>query len=208
MVVFAVGLNGRRVGTDDVWLLAAARGLQGLAAAASVPAALRLLTSVVPDGPARKRAIAGWSAAGAAAGGSGLVIGGVFTELLSWRAVFWITIVMAALLVVAVLRLVAPDPPPDTRVRIGGWSAALLAGAAMGVVAGATLLGDRTTAVLAWGALAVGVLSAIGFARVERRARHPLVVPEARRSPHIWWGAFGSFFNTATTSASITVATL
>jgi MFS family permease len=56
--------------------------------------------------------------------------------------------------------------------------------------------------------MAVGVLSAGGFAVVERRASHPLVPPEARLSPLVRWGAFGSFFNTATTSSSFTVATL
>jgi MFS family permease len=39
---------------ESVWLLAAARGLQGLAAATSVPSALRLLTTVVPEGPPRR----------------------------------------------------------------------------------------------------------------------------------------------------------
>lgn len=53
-----------------------------------------------------------------------------------------------------------------------------------------------------------GVLAAAGFARLERRASHPLVPSAARRSPVLRWGAFGSFFNTATTSSSITVATL
>jgi len=35
-----------------------------LAAPASVPCALRLLTTVAPDGPPRRRAIAAWSAGG------------------------------------------------------------------------------------------------------------------------------------------------
>ena len=55
---------------------------------------------------------------------------------------------------------------------------------------------------------AVGVVVTAAFVMVERRASTPLVAPEARHSPHLRWGAFGSFFNTATTSSSITVATL
>jgi MFS family permease len=62
-------------------ILTAARCLQGVAAAMSVPSALRLLTTITADGPQRRKAIAVWSAAGAAAGASGLVAGGVVTDL-------------------------------------------------------------------------------------------------------------------------------
>jgi MFS family permease len=192
---------------QSVWVLAVARALQGTAAAASVPAALRLLTTVVPDGPARRRAVAGWSAAGAAAGASGFVVGGVLTELVSWRAVFWMNIGLAALLAGAIARLIGRDQPGAEVTRIGSLSATLLSGGAMGIVAGTTLLGEQSLAMLAGGVTAVGVMAAAGFTLVDRRAVHPLVAPAARRSPVLRWGAFGSFFNTATTSSSITVAT-
>ena len=70
-------------------VLTAARCLQGAAAALSVPSALRLLTTITSDGPQRERAIAAWSASGAAAGASGFVVGGVVTYMVGWRAVFW-----------------------------------------------------------------------------------------------------------------------
>jgi MFS family permease len=69
-------------------LLTAARCLQGGAAALSVPSALRLLATSTSDGPQREKAIAAWSASGAAAGASGFVVGGVVTYLVGWRAVF------------------------------------------------------------------------------------------------------------------------
>src|ERR1700760_4804783 len=56
------------------------RCLQGAAAALSVPSALRLLTTITSDGSQRERAIAAWSASGAAAGASGFVVGGVVTS--------------------------------------------------------------------------------------------------------------------------------
>ena len=60
--------------------------------------ALRLLTTMTPDGPIRQRAIAVWSAAGAAAGASGFVVGGIVTDLASWRVVFWAFLPLAAAL--------------------------------------------------------------------------------------------------------------
>src|ERR1700751_211875 len=70
-------------------VLTAARCLQGGAAALSVPSALRLLTTITSDGPQRRKAIAVWSAAGEAAGASGVVVGGVVAYLVGGRAVFW-----------------------------------------------------------------------------------------------------------------------
>ena len=81
---------------SSVTALTAGRCLQGAAAAASVPSALRLLTTVTAEGPERRRAIAAWSAAGAAAGASGFVVGGVVTDLASWRFVFWAYLPIAA----------------------------------------------------------------------------------------------------------------
>jgi MFS family permease len=69
----------------SVVVLTAARCLQGAAAALSVPSALRLLTTITSDGPQRERAIAAWSASGAAAGASGFVVGGVVTYLVGRR---------------------------------------------------------------------------------------------------------------------------
>jgi MFS family permease len=87
----------------SVVVLTGARCLHGAAAAMSVPSALRLLTTITADGPQRERAIAGWSASGAAAGAGGFVVGGVVTYLVGWRAVFWVYVAVAALLAVAVV---------------------------------------------------------------------------------------------------------
>lgn len=195
-------------GSQSVWLLVVGRALQGASAAAAVPSALRLLTTVVPEGPARRRAVAGWSAAGATAGASGFVIGGVLTDLASWRAVFWMNIGLAALLAVAITCTIPGDGPGRTAVPIGWRSSILLVGGAMGIVAGTTLLGERRPVVVAVAVTGVGVSAAVGFALVERHARHPLIAAEARRSARLRWGSLGSFVNTATTSSSITLAAI
>ena len=85
LAVFAAG-SAITAAATSVVILTAGRCLQGAAAAASVPSALRLLTTITPAGSARRRAIAAWSAAGAAAGASGFVVGGFVTDLTSWRA--------------------------------------------------------------------------------------------------------------------------
>ncbi|MGW0229943.1 MFS transporter [Actinopolymorpha singaporensis] len=192
----------------SVWMLASARALQGAAAAASVPSALRLLTTVVPEGPVRRRAVAGWSAAGATAGASGFFVGGVLTEVVSWRAVFWLNIVLAAGLAAGIVGTIPRDHSDASEDRIGWWSSLLLTGGAMGVVAGTTMLGEGRSRALAVAVTVLGLLAAAGFVLLERRLRRPLVARAAWRSSGLRWGAFGSFFVTATTSSSVIVATL
>jgi EmrB/QacA subfamily drug resistance transporter len=74
------------------WMLLAARATQGIGAALAAPAALSLLTSVFPEGSARVRAIALYTTVSAAGAATGLVAGGVLTELASWRWVMFVNV--------------------------------------------------------------------------------------------------------------------
>ncbi|WP_344138300.1 MFS transporter [Pedococcus bigeumensis] len=189
-------------------VLAGARALQGAAAAASVPAALRLLTSVIPAGRARQRAVAAWSATGAAAGALGFVVGGSLTQWASWRLVFVVMLVLGVALVAATMAYLpstsaTPDPP------VVPWVPGLtLATSIASIVVGATLLGDGRHLGLGLCVLALAAAAAMTHRALERRGAAELVPTAVRRSPNVRWGAVASAANTATTSSSITVATL
>lgn len=83
------------------WQLLAARSAQGLGAAILAPSTLTILTSAVPEGPARVRAIGTWSAVGAGGGAAGGLVGGVLTDLLSWRWVLLINVPIGVLVLIA-----------------------------------------------------------------------------------------------------------
>ncbi|MFG3303633.1 DHA2 family efflux MFS transporter permease subunit [Streptomyces wuyuanensis] len=85
---------------QEGWQLLAARAGQGLGAAVLAPSTLTLLTSAVPEGPARARAIATWTAVGAGGGAAGGLVGGVLTETLSWRWTLLINVPVGAAVVV------------------------------------------------------------------------------------------------------------
>src|SRR3954451_8296785 len=70
-------------------MLIAARAAQGAGAAALGPSALAILTTTVPSGPARDRAVAVWTAAAAGGGALGWVLGGVLTAALGWGSGFF-----------------------------------------------------------------------------------------------------------------------
>jgi MFS family permease len=189
-------------------VLTAARCLQGAAAALSVPSALRLLTTITPDGPARERAIAGWSASGAAAGASGFVVGGAVTYLAGWRILFWAYPAVAALLAWAIRRSVPPDQKVDRSVRLSVASVGTFTAAVMASVVATTLLPQPGRTALGAGLLAAAVVLAALFLAADRRSAAPLLPVAALRERPLRQGAVGSLLNTLTTSSAITLATL
>lgn len=192
----------------SVVVLAVARALQGAAAAASVPAALRLLTSVIPAGPARQRAVAAWSAAGAAAGALGFVVGGSLTQWASWRWVFVVMVVLGIAVVLATVRFIPPPTLPPGRPVVPWLLGLTVALCVAALVVGTALLGEGEGTAIGVALLAVAAVAAATFRRLERRGAAELVPPAARRSTNVRWGVIASGANTATTSSSITVATL
>ncbi len=74
------------------WALLGARAVQGLGAALAAPCALSLLTTAFPEGPQRVRAIGLYTTVSAAGGATGLVAGGLLTQLVSWRWVMFVNV--------------------------------------------------------------------------------------------------------------------
>ena len=98
--------------------LIGARALQGLGGAVLSPATLTILTTTFTDPRARARALGMWSAVAGAGGATGVLAGGVLTDLLSWRWILFINVPIGILvLIVARLAIAeskgegdAPDP--------------------------------------------------------------------------------------------------
>ena len=204
---FAAG-SGVAALSSSVIALTAGRCLQGAAAAASVPCALRLLTTVAADGPPRRRAIAAWSAAGAAAGASGFVLGGVVTELTSWRLIFWAYLPLAAVLGLVIAGSVPADPRSGPAQSLNLAGSLAFTAAVMAFVVGSTLIAQPGGRVGGGLVLAVCLVAAAAFAAIDRRAVAPLLPRPLIAGRALRQGALGSFLNTATTSSVITLLTL
>lgn len=204
LAVFAAGsLMAATAGS--VALLVAARCVQGAAAGVSVPAALRLLSAVSPDENFRRRALAVWSASGAAAGASGFVLGGLVTQLAGWRVVFWLNLPLALLIGLG-LWVLLPTDRGTRRDPLDIPGAALLTAAVMALVAGGSA--TEHSGSLALSLLGTGCALTVVFAWAQRRTSHPLIPASAARHPHLRTGAGASFLNTATTGAAVTLVTL
>jgi EmrB/QacA subfamily drug resistance transporter len=107
-------------------MLIAARSAQGLAAAVIAPASLSILTTTFREGAARNRAVGIWGAMGGVGGATGVLLGGILTDLLSWRWILFINVpigIAAALLTqhyVAALRTDDHDGSHDLLGAITG----------------------------------------------------------------------------------------
>ncbi|MFB6633090.1 MFS transporter [Streptomyces sp. NPDC056362] len=88
---------------QEGWQLVAGRAVQGLGAAVLSPATLTLVTGAVTAGAARTRAIATWTAVGAAGGAAGGFVGGLLVDLLSWRWVLLVNVPIGVLVLAGAL---------------------------------------------------------------------------------------------------------
>src|SRR3954451_777069 len=86
----------------------AARAGQGLGAAMLSPAALSIITSTFP-GPERAKALGVWGAVGGAGAAIGVLAGGMLTEWVDWRAIFFINLPIGLAVAGAIRHAVAVD---------------------------------------------------------------------------------------------------
>ena len=100
--------------------LLAARAVQGLGGAIAAPATLALLTTTFAEGEERTRALAAYSAVAGAGGSIGLVLGGLLTDLISWRAAMFINVPVGATLMWLAPRYLPETPPRPGHFDIRG----------------------------------------------------------------------------------------
>ena len=115
----------------DIRQLIAARAIQGLGAALLVPGSLAIISSSFPENE-RGRAIGTWSGLSAITTALGPVIGGWLIEHVSWRAVFFINVPLAFLVILISFRYVAENSDRD-KAPID-WLGASLAAVSLGAL--------------------------------------------------------------------------
>jgi len=101
--------------------LVVSRFLQGASAAFVAPQALAIITDLFPEGPARTRAPGIFQGATAAGASAGIVLGGILTEFVGWRAVFLVNPPIIVVLFVAIRRVLPTlARRPGARLDIAG----------------------------------------------------------------------------------------
>ena len=157
-------------------MLIVGRGVQGFGAALVTPAVLSIITTTFREGRDRARALAVFAAIATAGAASGLILGGVLTDLLSWRWVFYINLPVGILTGILAVRFV-PESRSDQRPESSDITGAML------VTGGLLVLVYDIVKAQEWGwtsGRTLGLAAAaaalfVAFVAVERRSRAPLV---------------------------------
>jgi len=158
-----------------------ARAVQGFGAALLVPGSLAIISSSFREED-RGRAIGTWSGFSAVTAAIGPVLGGWLIEQVSWRAVFFINLPLA-IIVVVICYWRVPESSSNQKWRLDWLGAIVIAlglGALVWGLIESTRLGFAHPAIAA--ALVAGLVLIVTFVFLERQSRHPMVPLELFRS--------------------------
>jgi EmrB/QacA subfamily drug resistance transporter len=157
--------------SENVGLLIAARGVQGLGAAAMFATTMALISSSY-SGRDRSTAFGIWAAVNGAASAAGPVAGGLLTSHFGWR---WIFLVNLPVCVVAVaLTLMSVDEsrnPSPQRIDLAGMVTFTAAAASLTYA----LIRSSWRSGLTLGLLAAAAVAVIVFVIAELRGRNPML---------------------------------
>lgn len=166
----------------DINQLIIARAVQGVGGALLVPGSLAIISASFSE-EKRGKAIGTWSGFSAITTAIGPVLGGWLVEHVSWRAVFYLNLPIAAAVVLISLWHVPESRDRETTGRIDMKGALLATIGLGGVVYG--LIESSRAGFFEWrvlAAIAIGLLSLAGFVLVETRVKSPMLPLKLFRS--------------------------
>jgi EmrB/QacA subfamily drug resistance transporter len=174
VVVFGISSLVIGVSPNDATLVAF-RAVQGIGAAFMMPATLSIITQTFPA-EQRGMAIGTWAGVSALALAIGPVVGGLLTEDVSWRAIFFINppIALGAVAVTLFATRESRDETVGRSVDLAGI-AALTVGLTAFVLALVEANSWHWGSTRIVGLFALAIVALAAFVRIELRARAPML---------------------------------
>ncbi|MFF2377663.1 MFS transporter [Streptomyces xiamenensis] len=169
--------------------LIGARVLQGVGAALAAPSALALITTTFPQGRPRNTAMGVYAAMGGLGATVGLLLGGVLTDVLDWRWVFFVNVPIGVA-VLAGTRMLVEAERRDGRLDIPGAITGTVGLVAL--VYAITRGGEHSwTDGLTLVSFGVAVVLLAVFLAVQTRTAHP-TLPLRLFADRSRWGSYGT----------------
>jgi EmrB/QacA subfamily drug resistance transporter len=173
LAVFSLGSLAGGLATTSAWLIAS-RAVQGIGGAIAAPTALALIGDTFPEGPSRTRAMGVYAAMSGAGSAIGLLLGGVLTDIASWRWVLFVNVPIGAVVAVAAPRVLPRSAQRGGQLDVPG---------AVAATAGTTALvyGLVRAPVQGWAdpitdaSFAAAALLLAAFVTIELRSDHPIL---------------------------------
>lgn len=158
---------------QEPWQLLAARALQGMGGAIASPTSLALITTTFPEGPERNRAFGVFAAVSAGGGAIGLLAGGMLTDWLDWRWVFFVNVPIGLLIVALTPQYINESERHPGRFDIAGALTSTLGMASL-VYGFIRASEDGWRDGLTLGSFAAAVVLLLAFVFIETRAKEPI----------------------------------
>ena len=179
--LFVIGIAGFLAGSvlcalaSDLPTLITGRFVQGVAAAMLIPGSLSILAQTYTDPVERARKIGVWASLSAIAMVIGPVAGGALIEYYDWPAIFWVSVPIGVIALIAALFTV-PESADPTHASLDPLGQSLAVGAlgllTYGLIrSGDTGWGDAVTLV----GVGVGIALFAAFVAVELRQSRPML---------------------------------
>jgi EmrB/QacA subfamily drug resistance transporter len=157
------------------------RGAQGAGAALLTPAALSIIMTTYADRQ-RATALAIWGTVGSMGIAAGVLLGGLLTSALGWRAIFFVNVPIGIVAATLSLRTVTPSQGAGRARALDVPGAASLVAGLLTLVYAIENAGTHGwTSTRAVAPFAISTLLLTAFVLVERRVPQPLVPPATWR---------------------------
>lgn len=159
----------------NVQTLIALRVIQGLAGAIIVPVTVPMATELFPK-DMHGIIIGIWGGISGLAAASGPALGGILTEKLSWKWIFFVNVPLGLLCLLLTLFLIKESYDPTSDKRIDVYGTLLVTGAMFGLTYGlikAEDFGWRSATL--WSLLIGGVLLGSAFLLVQWKGKAPMI---------------------------------
>lgn len=163
------------------------RALQGLGSALIAPAAMTLLMTTFTDPKELGKAFGFWGASAAAGGSAGVFLGGVITEWLDWRWVFYINIPIALIVLAFSKQYLVAGRKAVGKVD---WAGAILATVSLILFVYAIVTAESAGwfSLQTIGLLAVAVILFFVFISSQKRKQEPLLPLQIFKVPNLTAG--------------------
>jgi len=174
LVIFGLASLACGFATGDIWLIAA-RGVQGIGAAIIFPLSLAIVTIAFPD-EQRGFALGIYGSIGTTFMALGPTVGGLLTDIASWRWIFWVNPPITLVIAAVVLAAWRDGPKTGAAERLDKRGFVLLVAGLSLVIFGIMEGPDRGwTGSLILLPLVAGTVCLLTFLYVERHVAQPLI---------------------------------